>query len=315
MNAQPATLAAGPSVDRRAAQTDDPAASPAADPTADPTADHAADHAIWAAALRDPEQPVPAGWIARNGSDPAPRFAVHRNTYVVSLIEALADGFPVVRRVLGAERFTAWARAYVAAEPPASPCLHDWGDGVAAALAGVAAFAPHAGLASLAALERARVQACHAADAERLSPAAALAAAPAADALVDTRLRLHPSLRVVQADHDVVAWWAAAQDDDAALPSTATPGRCAALVLRDPDDAVLVVPVPAPVGAAIADLTDGRPLGAALQAAGLVDGDGPQQVLLPLLQHQALSAWLSAWRSAGLSTGRIDPISAEEDTP
>ena len=42
----------------------------------------------WAAALLDPERPPPPGLRAWNGSDPARRFAVHRNNVVASLVSA-----------------------------------------------------------------------------------------------------------------------------------------------------------------------------------------------------------------------------------
>ena len=67
----------------------------------------------WAAALLDPERPAPPGLRAWNGSDPARRFAVHRNNVVASLVSALADGFPVVQALVGEEFFRAMAAVFV----------------------------------------------------------------------------------------------------------------------------------------------------------------------------------------------------------
>ena len=51
----------------------------------------------FVAALFDAELPPPTGLTAWNGSDPATRFAVYRNNVVVSLIDALADTYPVTQ--------------------------------------------------------------------------------------------------------------------------------------------------------------------------------------------------------------------------
>ena len=98
-------------------------------------------------ALLDPTLPAPPGLATWNGSDPALRFAVYRNNVVVSLVAALADTFPVVRELVGADFFTAMARLYVAEQPPSSPVLAHYGDGFADWLA---QFEPAANLPYLA---------------------------------------------------------------------------------------------------------------------------------------------------------------------
>jgi hypothetical protein len=55
----------------------------------------------FAAALLDPEHPLPAGLVTRNGTDPATRFAVYRNNVVVSLVTALADTLTGASRLAG----------------------------------------------------------------------------------------------------------------------------------------------------------------------------------------------------------------------
>ncbi|HSO45483.1 MAG TPA: DNA-binding domain-containing protein, partial [Rhodoferax sp.] len=52
--------------------------------------------AAFAQALLNPHMPCPGGLTTCNGSDPATRFAVYRNNVTVSLIDALADTYPVV---------------------------------------------------------------------------------------------------------------------------------------------------------------------------------------------------------------------------
>ena len=88
-------------------------------------------HAVlesFAAALLDPDRPAPVGLSTWNGSDPAARFGVYRNNVAVSLIGALADTFPVTRELVGAPFFDAMARCFVAAEPPRSPVLAEYGN-------------------------------------------------------------------------------------------------------------------------------------------------------------------------------------------
>lgn len=69
----------------------------------------------FAAALLDPARPAPAGLTSWNGSDPAQRFAVYRNNVTVSLIDALADTFPVVQALVGVDFFRTMAREFVRA--------------------------------------------------------------------------------------------------------------------------------------------------------------------------------------------------------
>ena len=63
----------------------------------------------FAAALLDPALPCPAGLCVPAGADLARRFDVHRNNVVASLVEALADSFPVVLALVGEDFFRATA--------------------------------------------------------------------------------------------------------------------------------------------------------------------------------------------------------------
>ena len=65
--------------------------------------------AAFAAALLDPQRPCPEGLFSANGADPASRFAVYRNNVQSSLINALADSYPVVLQLVGDEFFRAMA--------------------------------------------------------------------------------------------------------------------------------------------------------------------------------------------------------------
>lgn len=263
------------------------------------TTDTADTFADFAAALLNPTLPPPPGLRVHDGTDPTPRLNVHRNNVVASLASALADTVPVLRQVLGEADFAALARGFLAAHPPRSPVLAEWGEALPAWLAAVPAAQARPWLAELAALERARVQAFHAADAAAaLTLHATLAAAWAcSDTLPQARLQLHPSVQALQAMHAVLSLWRAAQSgsvdaDGIDLPEPSEAPE-AALVLRDASahDAVVVVPVPPPTAQFVAALSQGQALGPAVAAApGL---DLPEALAL-LLRLGALVGWRQA---------------------
>ncbi|MEO3428254.1 DNA-binding domain-containing protein [Pelagibius sp. CAU 1746] len=173
--------------------------------------------ADFAAALRDPALPVPAGvrQAARREQVKRPqsrRFDVYRNNMMVSLIEALEATFPAVKRLVGADFFKAAAKVYIRQAPPRSPVLLLYGETFGDFLDG---FEPAAGvpyLGDVARLEWARVAAYHAADAEPL-PIERLAAVPQG-LLTETRFTLHPSLRLVSSKYPAASLWAATSGAD-----------------------------------------------------------------------------------------------------
>ena len=84
--------------------------------------------AKFAAALLDPACPCPSGLKTWTGGDPARRFQVYRNNVVASLIDALADTFPVTLELVGDTFFRAMAGVFVRGCPPRSPILAFYGD-------------------------------------------------------------------------------------------------------------------------------------------------------------------------------------------
>jgi hypothetical protein len=162
-------------------------------------------------ALLQPQVPCPAGLRAWNGSDPAVRLDVHRNNVVSSLIDALADTFPVVQALVGEEFFRATAGVFVRQHPPRSRVLAEYGHGFGDFIED---FHPAAGLpylADVARLEMARLAATHAADAVPLAPEDARHALDCGERVANARIDLHPSLRLVPSDFAVVSLWAAHQ--------------------------------------------------------------------------------------------------------
>jgi hypothetical protein len=251
--------------------------------------------AAFADALLHPAAGCPPGLRAHNGSDPQVRFNVHRNNVVTSLVSALADGFPVTRQLVGEAFFNAMAQCYVVAQPPVSPLLGEHADGFAAF---IAAFAPAAGLpyrADVARLERARVRAFHAADAEPLAPDAIAARLADPAALARAGVELHPSVELLQSDHAVVSLWAAHQGHGAIEQVNPFVPE-AALVLREDDDAV-VLRVPLAAARFLRRLAEGASLAdAAAAGAGHAAAapDAPFDLaasLALLIGHRAIIAW------------------------
>jgi len=129
-------------------------------------------HREFAAALQVPTLSVPSALKGGGGHDAERRFAVHRNNFVVGLVDALAESFPVTQALVGQAFFRGMARERVLADPPRSPLLTDYALGFADFVAGFAPAAVVPYLADVARIEALRIQAYHAADAVPLPGAA-----------------------------------------------------------------------------------------------------------------------------------------------
>jgi hypothetical protein len=248
----------------------------------------------FAAALLDPRAPRPPGLRAWNGSDPGPRYDVHRNTATTSLVRALEDGFPVACALVGTEFFRAMAREYVRAEPPRSPVLIAYGGGFADFIAGFAPAASVPCLADMARFERARLEAFHAADAESLDAASFAPWLQAPEALMQRRAVLHPSVRLLPRVRRVLDLWRAHQPgNDIELPdaldAAAGEGRQDLLVLR-PQLEVRALALPPGACQALRALQAGSTVGEALSAAAGDPGFELAAVVAVLVQHGALVA-------------------------
>ncbi len=169
------------------------------------------DQQAFASALLDPDRVCPADLRSWNGSDPTPRFAVHRNNIVVSLVDALAEQFPVTLELVGAEFFRAMARTFVQQHPPRSRIIAFMGAPFPDFIASFppAACVPY--LADVARLEMARIAACHAADADTLTPDAIGRAMADPQQLAQLAVTLHPSVHLLSSPHAIFSLWAAHQ--------------------------------------------------------------------------------------------------------
>lgn len=173
---------------------------------------HTADYERFAQALCDADAALPAGLRAPSGAALLDRFAVYRNNVHVSLVDAMAEGFPAVRAQVGDEFFRAMARVYVQQHKPSTPLLTGYGDHFPAFIAAFEPAATLPWLPDLARLEFAWSQCWAAADAAAL-PLAALRTRRADD-LVKCRFTAHPATRLVRSAWPVARLWEAHQQPD-----------------------------------------------------------------------------------------------------
>jgi hypothetical protein len=213
--------------------------------------------ADFARAILDPYRPAPAGLIGPDGRPSAKRFAVYRNNVVVGLIETLKAAYPVVHRLVGEEFFAAMARLYVMAEPPASPIMLDYGAGFPAFIARFepASVLPY--LEDVARLDRAWVEAYHAAEAAPLPPSVLGQVPP--DDVPALRFTLHPSVRIIRSGFPIVGIWQANIDGNDLRSVDLGEGGDDALIVR-PEAEVEVRRLPAGAAAFIEALQAGAPI-------------------------------------------------------
>lgn len=165
----------------------------------------------FAAALLKDSVTCPPGLHTWNGSDPAQRFAVHKNNVTASLIDVLANTYPVTLALVGEDLFREMARLFVRASPPRSPVLALYGDTFPAFIQGFTPASSLPFLADLARLEMLYVQSYYAAEAT--SVVASEIAGLLADErrLAQTHLTLHPAVAVSSFRYAAVSLWAAHQ--------------------------------------------------------------------------------------------------------
>jgi hypothetical protein len=223
--------------------------------------------AVFAAALLDPHRATPAVVAGPNGKSARKRYGVYRNNVTVSLINALAGVFPATMRITGVDFFRAMARCHVRAKPPTSPLLFEYGHDFPDFIERYEYARSMPWLADVARIERAWLDAYHAADVEPLA-AQVLASIPP-EGLVEAALTPHPAARIVCSRYPAVTIFAANRSDGPVGPIAASEPEDA-LATR-PGLEVMVRRLPPGGAIFLKRLIAGEPLGAAA-AAALVDG-------------------------------------------
>ena len=217
----------------------------------------------FAAALIDPERETPDIVCGPAGKRAVSRYNIYRNNVTVSLIDALAAVYPAVQRITGVEFFRAMARFHVRATPPTSPLLFEYGREFPAFIERYEYARSMPWLADTARIERAWLDAYHAADAGPLS-ADALSAIPS-ERLAGAVFSTHPSTRIVRSRFSAVTIFATNRGEG-------TAGRIDAGVAEDalitrPDTEVFVRHLPEGGAVFLENLIAGRPLGEAAASA------------------------------------------------
>jgi hypothetical protein len=220
-------------------------------------------HAVFSSALLDPDRATPAVVIGPNGKAVGKRYNVYRNNVTVSLIDALAAIYPAVRRITGVDFFRAMARFHLRAMPPTSPLLFEYGRDFPAFIEGYEYAQAMPWLADVARIERAWLDAYHAADAAPLS-AKALAAIPP-ERLSDAVLAVHPATRILRSHFSAVTIFAANRGEDAVGHIDA--GKSEDALITRPDADVVVRHLPEGGAAFLASLMSGQSLGEAAASA------------------------------------------------
>ncbi|MDK1378394.1 MULTISPECIES: DNA-binding domain-containing protein [unclassified Sinorhizobium] len=214
-------------------------------------------------ALLDPGRATPTVVAGPMGKAADKRFDIYRNNVTVSLIDALAAAFPATMRITGETFFRAMARFYVRETPPTSPLLFEYGRDLPAFIERYEYAQSMPWLADVARIERAWLDAYHAADAPVLSPHA-LTSFPA-DALADTVFETHPSAHVVRSAYPAVTIFSVNRDS----------GPVGRIEAREPESALITRPaldvevrrLPPGADVFLGNLLSAEPLGSAAAAA------------------------------------------------
>jgi hypothetical protein len=169
--------------------------------------------------LLDPDHDVPAGLQDGAGRPAGRRYSVYRNNVTLSLIEALEAGFPLLRKLIGGQRFAAMAPLFVRAHPPRSPLMMFYGQSLPEFLKDYDPLRQIGYLPDAARLDLAMRSAYHAADAQMLDPAWLAAKGP--DDLARLTLSLLPSARILRSRWPLFDIWRYAMTEGAPKPQAA----------------------------------------------------------------------------------------------
>src|SRR5713101_194504 len=215
--------------------------------------------AAFSPALLNPESETPSVVTGPNKKAVVKRYNVYRNNVTVSLIDALAAIFPATQRITGVEFFRAMARFHIRATPPTSPLLFEYGRDFPTFIEQYEYAGAMPWLADTARVERAWLDAYHAADAEPLSAQTLRSFPP--ERLANLVFVVHPATRIVRSRFSVVTIFAANRGEapvdriDASVPEDA-------LITR-PDLDVVVRHLPPGGAVFLTSLIAGRSLGEA----------------------------------------------------
>ena len=221
---------------------------------------------------------------------------IYREQYFLRHVGALREDFESLAALLGEDGFDALARAYLSAHPPTSFTLRDLGHALPAFVAERAPWRDDALVADMARLEWAFVDAFDAADAPKIE-LAAIASMPE-DAWPLARVRLHPSVQLVEMAHVAEDYRSQARKllagEISELPRP-EPGPRYIVVFRG-SEKLKYIDVDRGAFALLAALRDGHALGDACERAAAT-AEMTEQTF-----QEALGGWFQSWTSWGWIT-------------
>lgn len=213
------------------------------------------------AAMLDPAAAVPTGIVNPDGAAASKRFDVYRNNVAVSLSDALAAAFPVVRKLVGDEFFRAMAGVFLRKHPPKSPLMMFYGEAMPQFLGRFEPTKKFGYLPDIAKIELAMRHAYHAADVTPVDAQALTEIAP--DALMSAKLRIAPATQTITSTYPIHAIYRVNTQSDAPKPVMQPE---AVLITRAGFDPTIHL-INAAAATCIDALKDGQSLGRAMATA------------------------------------------------
>ncbi|MEX2354024.1 MAG: DNA-binding domain-containing protein [Gammaproteobacteria bacterium] len=197
------------------------------------------------------------------------RLDIYRNNVFYSLTSALADLYPVVMRLVGQDFFNATAKAYLQMFPPRRAAMVLFGEDFPDFLREFEHTASLPWLADVARLELARHQSYHAKDAVSLTTDDFSAIQP--DKLVDIKLELHPTTRLLYSPFPILRIWHANQNDNEPEETIDLDSGGTHVWIHRPDYEVLFREQQKCAYTFLKTLSEGETLGDAVLAAQAID--------------------------------------------
>ena len=157
--------------------------------------------------LLHPQTDSPPHVAGRDAVDALARLNIYASAYRLRLVDALRTNYPKLAAWLGEEGFAEVALDYLLEQPPRYRSIRDFGDRLAEFLERTERWRRRPALADMARFEWALDAAFDAADAAHATPAQ-MHALPA-PCWAGARLVVHPSVRRVDLDWNVVRIWKA----------------------------------------------------------------------------------------------------------
>ena len=199
---------------------------------------------------------------------PADRLSIYRNTSRATLTKALRLNFPAVERLAGEEFFAAAADKFITQKPPHTAWLDLYGEGLPDFLQSYEPAATLVYLPDVTRLEWRVSRALHAIDAEALDYRKLLNIDPSAQAYLC--FAAHPSVSLLSSPYPVdEIWCAVLARDNAAMAAVDQASGPVRLLIERRSGEVEVTRLDQPRWTFAEALLTGKPLAAALEAAGV----------------------------------------------